>query len=122
LLYEWIKNDFIPACQYQRRREEDKEKPILVFCDGHSSRFCPDIWELLKNNNIMMYCMPSHSSHIFQVLDLMPNAAIKRLIQTIRPMKKNCSEKEIIKFVRQIEGAVSVALKKDVIEEGLFVI
>jgi hypothetical protein len=67
-----------------------------------------------------MYCIPSHSSHLFQVLDLMPNAQIKRYLQTVRPMKKNPNEEEMIRFIGEVETAVSKGLTKDVIQEGFF--
>jgi hypothetical protein len=118
LLLEYIKEDFIPACNFQRRKEEDKNKPILVLCDGHSSRFSPQIWKIFKENNIMLYCIPSHSSHIFQVLDLMPNASVKKQIQNIKPIKKHCGEEEIIRFLGEVEKAVSKGLSKDVIDHG----
>jgi hypothetical protein len=90
----------------------------LALCDGHSSRFSPKIWKILKENNIMLFCIPSHTSHIFQILDLMPNASVKKYIQTIKPIKKHCCEDEIIRFLIEVERAVSKGLTKDVIEHG----
>jgi hypothetical protein len=76
------------------------------------------MWKILKENNIFLYCIPSHSSHIFQILDLLPNAVIKENLQKIKPMKKHCGEEKIIKFVTEVEKAVSKSLTKSVIMEG----
>jgi hypothetical protein len=48
----------------------------------------------------------------------MPNSQVKNNIQKITPIKKHCSEDKLIKFVEEVEVAVSKALTKDVIMEG----
>jgi hypothetical protein len=116
VLYSWAVEDFIPFCAFQRRNNESK--PILALCDGHSSRFSPRIWKKLLENNIFLYCIPSHSSHLFQILDLMPNAAIKKNLQLVKPIKKGANEKQIIEFVNDIEVVISKSLTKDIIAAG----
>jgi hypothetical protein len=66
----------------------------------------------------MLICIPAHTSHLFQVLDLFPNAKIKENIQKIHNLKPNASSTEQLSFLRSIEFAVSKTLTKGVINEG----
>jgi hypothetical protein len=120
LLYNWVKDDFISYCTFQRLILGNKEAPIVVFCDGHSSRFSTRIWKLMKENNIILICIPSHSSHLLQVLDLYPNQEIKKNIQTIKNIKNTSNDKDKLQFLLDIENAVSASLKKSVIKEGFY--
>jgi hypothetical protein len=44
-------------------------KHVLIL-DGHSSHLSLSAIELCLNNNITMICLPAHSSHILQTLDV----------------------------------------------------
>jgi hypothetical protein len=118
-LHNWFRNDFIDFINFQRRK--DKDKPMLVLCDGHSSRFSPCLWEFLMKNNIQLICIPAHTSHLLQVLDLYPNSVIKRSLQTVGSIKPKPTEAELIQFLRKVECCMSNGLTKSSIYEGLLV-
>ena len=42
---------------------------VLIF-DGHHSHISLELIELAKNNNIHLLCLPPHSTHLLQPLDV----------------------------------------------------
>jgi hypothetical protein len=50
----------------------------------------------------------------------MPNATVKDNLRNVRAMKKNCKESEVIRFVEEVQVAVSKSLSVDIIKKGLF--
>ena len=45
-------------------------RPVLLIEDGHGSHISLDVIELARANNIHLLCLPSHTSHILQPLDI----------------------------------------------------
>ena len=45
-------------------------RPILLIQDGHSSHMSIEAIEYSKVNGIFILCLPSHTSHILQPLDI----------------------------------------------------
>ena len=43
---------------------------MLLIEDGHASHITIDVIELARANNIHLLCLPSHTSHILQPLDI----------------------------------------------------
>jgi hypothetical protein len=72
----------------------------------------------LLENNILLFCIPSHTSHLFQLLDLYPNSKIKENLQSIHNLKSNPSASEQLSFLKSVEFSVSKSLSKAVINEG----
>ncbi|GFO16080.1 tigger transposable element-derived protein 6-like protein [Plakobranchus ocellatus] len=60
---KWLSTGFVPAVAHL-------QKPVLLFADGHSTHLTLAIHEICKEHNIILYQLPSHSSHIVQPLDL----------------------------------------------------
>jgi hypothetical protein len=50
----------------------------LLILDGHESHHSLEFQELCKENNIFTLCMPAHSSHLLQPLDVGCFATLKR--------------------------------------------
>ena len=46
------------------------ERPICLLVDGHSSHIDLETSKSCRDNNIYLYCLPPHSSHITQPLDV----------------------------------------------------
>ena len=51
--------------------------PALLIVDGHTSRQCPIAIELLKIHNVNLLVLPSHTSHITQMFDVILASAFK---------------------------------------------
>ena len=45
-------------------------RPVLLIKDGHGSHITLDVIELARKNDIHLLCLPSHTSHILQPLDI----------------------------------------------------
>ena len=45
-------------------------RPVLLVLDGHGSHITIDVIEYTRSNEIHLLCLPSHTSHILQPLDL----------------------------------------------------
>ena len=54
---------FIPQTQHIKG-------PKLFILDGHGSHLSIDLIDLCRRSNIHMYCLPPHTSHVFQRLDV----------------------------------------------------
>lgn len=63
---QWFEESFIP----QATARNTSGKPILLIFDGHSSHITDQIRELALNNNIHLFCLPPHTTHKLQPLDV----------------------------------------------------
>ena len=45
-------------------------RPVLLIEDGHSSHISMEVIELARCNNIHVLCLPSHTTHLLQPLDV----------------------------------------------------
>jgi hypothetical protein len=50
----------------------------LLIIDGHESHCSVDFQDLCKEKNILLLCMPAHSSHLLQTLDVACFSPLKR--------------------------------------------
>jgi hypothetical protein len=50
----------------------------LLVVDGHSSHYTLGFLEYAHNNNIVVLCYPSHSTHVYQGLDVVIFSVLKR--------------------------------------------
>ena len=44
-------------------------RPLLLLLDGHSTHFEPKSLQLAKEHNIVVFCLPPHTTHVCQPLD-----------------------------------------------------
>jgi hypothetical protein len=61
--FEWMDRMFIP-------RVSKIVGPIILFLDGHNSHISVRIIDLAIKNNITIICIPPHTSHALQPLDV----------------------------------------------------
>ena len=61
LFFFWLKVHFIPNAISHR--------PLLLLLDGHSSHFEPNTIQHARDNNIIIFCLPPHTTHECQPLD-----------------------------------------------------
>ncbi|KAJ5300123.1 hypothetical protein N7508_007366 [Penicillium antarcticum] len=69
----WLSESFIPQTKSRRQG-----RWLLLILDGHSSHLTPRFHKLCAENDIIAICMPAHSSHILQPLDIGCFAPLKR--------------------------------------------
>ena len=61
LFFYWLEKHFLQNAVAYR--------PILLLLDGHSSHFELKTIQLAKQNNVIMFCLPPHTTHMCQPLD-----------------------------------------------------
>ena len=69
----WLQNLFIPATN-----GHTVGKYCLLILDGHGSHLTPQFDEICCQNDIIPICMPAHSSHLLQPLDVGCFSPLKR--------------------------------------------
>ena len=63
LFTDWFKNCFI-------ERTKHIDRPLLLVMDNHPTHISIDIIELTLSNQILLLCLPPHSTHALQLLDV----------------------------------------------------
>jgi hypothetical protein len=69
----WLQNHFIPSI-----RGRSKGKYRLLIMDGHGSHLTAQFDQICKEHDIIPICIPAHSSHLLQPLDVGCFAPLKR--------------------------------------------
>ena len=62
LFMVWIKKVFLQYCGSQL--------PVLLFVDGHASHITIDAIDLARDNSIILFCLPPHTTNALQPLDV----------------------------------------------------
>ena len=71
---KWLQNIFIPATNGGRTTGKYR----LLVLDGHGSHLTPQFDQICSENDIIPICMPPHSSHLLQPLDVGCFSPLKR--------------------------------------------
>ena len=53
-------------------------RPLFLLLDGHSSHYQPDLIRFAKDHNIILFCLPPHTTHESQPLDTAVFGPLKR--------------------------------------------
>ncbi|KAJ5568130.1 hypothetical protein N7450_001957 [Penicillium hetheringtonii] len=69
----WLQKQFIPSTN---SRTHGRYR--LLVLDGHGSHLTPEFDQICADHNIIPICMPAHSSHLLQPLDIGCFAVLKR--------------------------------------------
>ena len=75
LFMHWLKDHFLKYAVVGR--------PILLLLDGHSSHYEPCSVELANNNNVILFCLPPHTTQDSQPLDCTVFGPLKRRWSTV---------------------------------------
>lgn len=57
-------------------------RPLLLVMDNHESHLSIDLLDMARDNQVELYCLPPHTTHILQPLD----------VCLFRPLKKAVSD------------------------------
>jgi hypothetical protein len=63
---KWFIENFIP----QAKVHADPMKPVVLLFDGHNSHMSPEMLDAAHNNNIILFCLPPHTTHRLQPCDV----------------------------------------------------
>ena len=62
---QWVEKMFLPAVKHLAEKN-----PVLLIFDGHHSHISLELIQLARDNNIHLHCLPPHSTHLLQPLDV----------------------------------------------------
>ena len=74
LFYSWFSKLFVPQTQYMGRR--------ILIIDGHGSHMSLNLIDSAIENNVILYCLPPHTTHL-QPLDISVFKPLKKHFSTI---------------------------------------
>ena len=63
---QWFEKCFLP----QVKARNSSGKMILLIYDGHKSHKMIKLCEAVEQHDIQLYCLPAHTSHRLQPLDV----------------------------------------------------
>jgi hypothetical protein len=78
LFRKYIQEMFLPAVATNRRLPGCKNQPAILFCDNRACHCFDAILKELAGNGVLVLTYSPHTSHIFQVLDLVLFGNLKR--------------------------------------------
>ncbi len=62
LFNSWFTTIFLPYTAHLR--------PAVLILDGHGSHLTIDVIDLAREHNVILYCLPPHTTHLLQPLDV----------------------------------------------------
>jgi hypothetical protein len=68
----------IPAVLSNRNLAGCKDKPAILLCDNCSAHCSNDVLTKLSRHGVLVITYPPHTSHLFQVLDILLFGILKR--------------------------------------------
>jgi len=81
---DWVNVVFIPEITKRREKLKDKNLPALLIVDVHESRRNIKTLEKLKEEKIDVLCLPEHSTHLLQPLDIGYFSNFKRSLESLK--------------------------------------
>ena len=69
LFYAWMKKIFLKYAV--------PEGPIILLTDGHKTHINIKVIDLCRENNIVLFCLPPHTTHALQPLDVVVFKSLK---------------------------------------------
>ncbi len=99
LFLAWMKKIFLVHAVSQR--------PVILIVDGHGSHVNLELIDLARNNNIILFCLPPHTTHLLQPLDVSVFKSLKdnfyRSLRAFCFVKKSfvVSKKEFASVVKE---------------------
>jgi len=111
----WLEKLFIPSTSSRL-----KGRYRLLILDGHGSHLTPKFDEICAKNDIIPICMPAHSSHLLQPLDIGCFATLKRsygrMVET--QMRNGVNHIEKYDFLIAYPDARTEAFKSETIKNS----
>ena len=75
LFFKWFADHFIPLTNHLGKQ--------ILFIDGHGSHISLKVIDAAKENNIILYCLPPHMTHVLQPLNVSVYKPIKNHFSNI---------------------------------------
>ena len=92
------------------------ERPVLLLTDGHKTHINIDVIDLCRDNGISLFCLPPHTTHALQPLDVAVFKSLKdsfaKAVRALSFTKKNfiVTKREFARVVkRPLDQAFAIA-------------
>lgn len=118
ICYGWFEKSFVPAAT----AHSDPSQPIVLLYDGHNSHTSLEMIDLAIQNNIILFELPSHTTHRLQPCDVRAFGPLKRewnkhsqavLDETGEPLKK-------ANVVKEYMAARGASFKSETIRQAFY--
>lgn len=80
LFESYFEDIIVPHIERKRKEKNKLDAKAVAIIDGCSAHTSEKLENLLSKNNIKLFYLPSHSSHLTQPLDLLIFSSFKRLM------------------------------------------
>jgi hypothetical protein len=107
----WLKEVFEPFT-----RSKTTEKYRLLILDGHDSHATPEFDQYCKEKLPITLCMPAHSSHLLQPLDVECFSVLKRAL--VEYMRLGINHIHKIEFLTAFKAARNEAITDSNVRSG----
>ena len=75
LFLKWFTKIFLPSTAHLR--------PALLILDGHTSHLTIELIDMARENNVILFCLPPHTTHFLQPLDVAVFRSLKSFFSKI---------------------------------------
>ena len=109
---QWFEKGFVP----QAKARNVSGKPILLIYDGHRSHETLELREAADKAEIHLFCIPPHTSHRLQPLDVgvfgpLQRAWQKRCLEVLEATGKSITQENVVKeYMNARTKSVNTAL------------
>ncbi|PCH36863.1 CENP-B protein, partial [Wolfiporia cocos MD-104 SS10] len=116
LCTDWFAKSFIPQAQAHNATGA----PILLIYDGHGSHTTKEMVKLAIANNIHLFCLPPHTTHKLQPLDIGVFGPLQRKWQGHCDDVLNETGEEIHRqeFVREYMSAREASVRPELVQSA----
>ena len=113
LCEEWFHTVFIP----QSKARNTSGAPILLILGGHGSHITKAMCQLAIDNNIEIFCLPAHTTHKTQPLDvgIFGPLQLHWMQRCDEVLDKTGEEIPILEFIKEYMATQGLAFKPDTI-------
>jgi hypothetical protein len=107
IFLEYVREVFLPTVEQKRLLPGCHGKPAILFCDNCTCHCSADVLQDLSSHGILLITYPPHSSHIFQVLDVL---LFGRLKSAKKYLRRDTSQVPIVDHVMRVFRAYEQAM------------
>jgi hypothetical protein len=121
LFHEYITDVFIPYVRNLRQRPEFAEETAVLLMESATPHGSERVLRILARNDIMGIVFPAHTTNIFQALDLVFVAPLKKMKQTATgEFNENSVREQIAKLIQGYkQTATSATIRRSFRRAGL---
>ena len=112
LFQQWFSTNFL---QYA-----NKARPLLLILDNHTTHIDVKVLKEAKQNDVIMICIPPHTSHLFQPLDVGVFHQMKEYFRKLASAytREHIEEKTQVEFVQFLYIAHQSSMTEEHLKSG----